>query len=143
MTSFNHALGAPLPTMRGRSPHPVEVDQKLAALADRCGAPDFGPEGVCAACCFARRVTTRIAATERDVQTTHALCSYRQKVVAPLLDVDQMSNPGIPQASKVMFNEREQVKRAFAEAPPQERQAFATLIDSLYEQHLQSPPPAR
>jgi hypothetical protein len=119
----------------------METDQKLAALADRCGAPDFGPEGVCAACCFARRVTTRIAANERDVQTTLALCTYRQKVVAPLLDLDQMSNPGIPRAAPAMLHEREQVKRAFAEAPPEERQAFATLIDSLYEQHMKSPVP--
>jgi hypothetical protein len=119
----------------------MDVDQKLAALADRCGAPVFGPDGVCAACCFARQVTTRIAATERDVQTTHALCTYRQKLVEPLLDLEQMSNPGIPQAAPAMVHEREMVKRAFAEAPPEERQAFVTLIDSLHEQHMKSPMP--
>jgi hypothetical protein len=144
VAGFSHALGAPLPTMRARNPRgrKMDSDQKLAALADRCGAPDFGPEGVCAACCFARKVTTRIAATERDVQTTLALCTYRQKVVAPLLDLDQMSNPGIPHPTPAMINERQHVKSAFAEAPPEERQAFATLIDTLYEQHLKSPPPS-
>jgi hypothetical protein len=108
----------------------VNVDQKLAALADRCAAPHLGPEGVCGTCSFARAVTTQIAASDRAVQATLSVCSYRQKLVLPLLDLHEVSNPGVPRSAA--GSEAEQVKRAFADAPPEERRAFETLIDTLH-----------
>jgi hypothetical protein len=119
----------------------VTIDDKLAALAGRCEAPRFGPEGVCAACCFARRITTQIAAeaagsAEGRVQATTAVCTYRQRLVLPLLELFEVSNPGLGRVRPEDTSEAEEVKRAFRDAPPEERQAFETLIESLYEKHL-------
>lgn len=117
----------------------MTIDEKLSALAHRCGAPALGPDGVCAACCFARKVTTRIAASDGHVQTTLALCAYRDRLVAPLLELHEVSNPGLRPNDARGAAEADQVEAAFATAPPEERQAFVTLVESLYEQHLRSP----
>jgi hypothetical protein len=125
----------------------VTVDDKLAALANRCITPPPGASGVCGACCFTRRITTRIAATplggasastDGHVESTWAVCAYRQRLVEPLLDLHEVSNPGL-RAPLVAETEGEQVRRAFAGAPAEERRAFETLIETLYEQHLRTP----
>jgi hypothetical protein len=127
----------------------VTIDDKLAALAARCEAPQFGPDGVCPACCFTRRVTTRIAATpmkggaapalDGHVESTLAICAYRQRLVTPLLELHEMSNPGLRPGLTGGVTEAELIKLAFATTPSEERQAFVTLIETLYEQHVRAP----